>query len=108
MPELPPAFLSSLGNLLGSADAARAVEAMSAEPSVSVRLNPFKQPTDGRPLTILDGASRVPWSPYGYVLAERPVFTLHPLFHAGAYYVQDSSAMFAGWVFRSRRCWHGS
>ena len=101
MPELPPAFLSSLGNLLGSADAARAVEAMSAEPSVSVRLNPFKQPTDGRPLTILDGASRVPWSPYGYVLAERPVFTLHPLFHAGAYYVQDSSAMFAGWVFRS-------
>ena len=100
MPELPPAFLSSLGNLLGSADAARAVEALSAEPSVSVRLNPFKQPTDGAPLTIFEGSSRIPWSPYGYVLAERPVFTLHPLFPAGAYYVQDSSAMFAGWVFR--------
>ena len=100
MPDFPQAFLSSLESLLGSADAARAVEAMAAEPSVSVRLNPFKQP-QGYPPTILDGSSRVPWSPYGYVLAERPVFTLHPLFHAGVYYVQDSSAMFVGWAFRS-------
>jgi len=66
--------------------------------SVSVRLNPFK--SEGVRLPILDGASRVPWSPYGYMLAERPVFTLHPLFHAGVYYVQDSSAMFVGHVFR--------
>ena len=99
MPDFPQAFLSSLENLLGVADAARAVEAMAGEPSVSVRLNPFKQP-EGYPPTILEGASHVPWSPYGYVLAERPVFTLHPLFHAGSYYVQDSSAMFVGWVFR--------
>ena len=42
----------------------------------------------------------VPWSPYGLYLKERPSFTLDPLFHAGAYYVQDSSAMFVGWVFR--------
>ena len=100
MPSLPPAFISSLAGLLGEADAARAVEAMAGESSVSVRLNPFKQP-QGYPPTILEGAARVPWSPYGYILAERPVFTLHPLFHAGVYYVQDSSAMFAGWVFRS-------
>lgn len=76
-----------------------ALSTMDAPSSVSVRLNPFK-PTDS-PLPILKGASRVPWSPYGYVLAERPVFTLHPLFHAGAYYVQDSSAMYVGHVFRS-------
>ena len=99
MPVFPQAFVSSLENLLGAEDATRALEAMAAEPSVSVRLNPFKQP-EGYPPTILEGSSRVPWSPYGYILAERPVFTLHPLFHAGAYYVQDSSAMFAGWVFR--------
>ena len=99
MSVFPQAFVSSLENLLGAEDAARAIEAMAAEPSVSVRLNPFKQP-EGYPPTILEGSSRVPWSPYGYILAERPVFTLHPLFHAGAYYVQDSSAMFAGWVFR--------
>ena len=96
---LPPEFIGSLSAVLGSADAARALEALSGEPSVSVRLNPFKQVESGT-LTILEGASGVPWSPYGYILASRPVFTLHPLFHAGAYYVQDSSAMFVGWVFR--------
>ena len=65
---------------------------------VSVRLNPFK--AEGVHLPILDGSSPVPWSPHGRILAERPVFTLHPLFHAGCYYVQDSSAMYVGHVFR--------
>lgn len=61
--------------------------------SVSIRLNPFKgcEGPEGSP---------VPWSPYGRILAERPVFTLDPLFHAGCYYVQDSSAMYVGHVFR--------
>lgn len=66
--------------------------------SVAIRLNPFK--SDGVELPILEGSSPVPWSGYGRILAERPVFTLHPLFHAGLYYVQDSSAMFVGHVFR--------
>lgn len=66
--------------------------------SVSIRLNPFKKPDS--PLPILEGAQSVPWSGYGYLLKERPAFTLHPLFHAGCYYVQDSSAMYVGYVFR--------
>ena len=71
---------------------------MNPEASVSVRLNPFKKPSG--PLPILEGASPVPWNEYGYILKERPLFTLHPLFHAGCYYVQDSSAMYVGHVFR--------
>lgn len=71
---------------------------MTSDASVSVRLNPFKRPSGELP--VLAGAERVPWSPYGYLLKERPVFTLHPLFHAGCYYVQDSSAMYVGHVFR--------
>ena len=93
------AFLESLESVLGKADAAKVIEAMAGESSVSVRLNPFKQ-LKGGPLPILEGSSPVPWSPYGHILVTRPVFTLHPLFHAGVYYVQDSSAMFAGWAFR--------
>ena len=100
MPTLPPAFIASLESLLGSQDAARTVQALSGEGSVSVRLNPFKHPEGGEP-TILAGSVPVPWSPFGRILSQRPVFTLHPLFHAGVYYVQDSSAMFVGWVFRS-------
>lgn len=71
---------------------------MNSDIPVSVRLNPFKKPSE--PLPILEGASGVPWNGYGYILKERPVFTLHPLFHAGCYYVQDSSAMYVGHIFR--------
>ncbi len=62
--------------------------------SVAIRLNPFKgcDGPEGTP---------VPWSPYGRILSERPNFTLDPLFHAGCYYVQDSSAMFVGHLFRN-------
>lgn len=91
-------FLENLQRTIGREDALRVVEAMGKEPSVSVRLNPFKKPDS--PLPILEGSSPVPWSPCGRILKERPVFTLHPLFHAGAYYVQDSSAMYVGCLFR--------
>ena len=60
---------------------------------VSIRLNPFK-------LTEWEGTP-VPWNKWGRILDSRPVFTLDPLFHAGAYYVQDSSAMYVGHIFRS-------
>lgn len=63
---------------------------------VSVRINPFKQAD----LEYLDFTDDVPWSPMGRYLKERPSFTLDPLFHAGAYYVQDASAMMVGWMFR--------
>ena len=64
-----------------------------SEASVSIRLNPFKgcDGPEGKP---------VPWSPYGRILDSRPSFTLDPLFHAGCDYVQDSSAMFVGHIFR--------
>lgn len=67
---------------------------METQASVSIRLNPFKG---------LEGPEGVvvPWSPYGRILESRPVFTLDPLFHAGCYYVQDSSAMFVGHLFRN-------
>ncbi len=64
-----------------------------SEASVSIRLNPFK-------FRDIPGAP-VPWNRYGRILSERPSFTLDPLFHAGAYYVQDSSAMFPGYLLRS-------
>jgi 16S rRNA C967 or C1407 C5-methylase (RsmB/RsmF family)/NOL1/NOP2/fmu family ribosome biogenesis protein len=36
----------------------------------------------------------VPWCPNAWYLPERPVFTLDPSFHGGAYYVQEASSMF--------------
>lgn len=42
----------------------------------------------------------MPWIKHGYLLENRPNFALDPLFHAGAYYVQDSSSMIL-WQFLS-------
>ena len=56
----------------------------------SIRLNPFK-PFAGHPDW---QTQKVSWCPYGLYLAERPSFTLDPVFHAGAYYVQEASSMF--------------
>ena len=92
---LPEAFIRRLPEEIGPERAGVVLEALSGEPSVSVRLNPSKLAE-----CPFEGAERIPWSPYGYLLKERPIFTLDPLFHAGCYYVQDSSAMFVGALLR--------
>ncbi len=57
------------------------------ESITSVRMNPFKM--EEAPL-----CDKVPWCNNGYYLKERPVFTLEPNFHSGAYYVQEASSMY--------------
>lgn len=59
---------------------------------VSIRLNAHKH-------TSSDILDKIPWSEYGRYLKERPVFTLDPLLHAGAYYVQEASSMFLEQAF---------
>ena len=96
--ELKGEFLSMLSEALGEDKLPTVVRALDETASVSLRLNPFK--SEGVHLPILEGSTPVEWSPYGRMLRERPVFTLHPLFHSGVYYVQDSSAMYVGSAFR--------
>ncbi len=43
---------------------------------------------------IVPSTETVIWNKNGYYLPERPLFTADPLFHAGAYYVQEASSMF--------------
>ena len=87
------AFKAYLEEAIGRENALVAFSAFEQPASVAVRMNPFKKcgAFDGEP---------VPWSRWGRILRERPMFTLDPHFHGGAYYVQDSSSMFVGEVFR--------
>lgn len=39
-------------------------------------------------------SGKIPWTRQGYYLKDRPSFTFDPLFHGGAYYVQEASSMF--------------
>lgn len=87
------AFRKYLEEAIGSSNALVAFSAFDSPASVSVRKNPFKggMCPEGR---------EVPWCRHGRILPLRPQFTLDPHFHAGAYYVQDSSSMFVGHAFR--------
>ena len=97
------AFEKYLEEAIGHENALVAFSAFSDPASVSVRRNPFKL-TSSPEFSVGGYALQnrpVRWSPYGIMLDERPQFTLDPMFHAGAYYVQDSSSMFVGHVFRN-------
>ena len=73
------------------------LQGLDHEPSVSIRLNSRRLSPDVQPIGA-DG--QVPWCPEGYYLSNRPLFTADPLFHAGAYYVQEASSMFLAHVLR--------
>lgn len=86
--QLPQDFTRQMLDLLGEAEWIELRAALEQKPVVSVRVKnmPFvPEQWDGQP---------VPWCNSGRYLNHRPNFTLDPLFHAGAYYVQEASSMF--------------
>ena len=97
--DFSPAFRKYLAQVVGEGNLSAVLDALSGEPSVSVRINPAKA---GSPSEIFGNlvSGPVEWNRHAAFLSERPAFTLDPLIHAGAYYVQDSSAMFPGKAFR--------
>lgn len=88
-------FRRLLTEAVGAEAALKVTEALSGSPSVSLRMNPSKM----KEPPFRDTAP-VPWNRHAFLLGERPQFVADPFFHAGAYYVQDSSAMFPGYIFR--------
>ena len=94
--QLPEKFIERMVRELGEAEAAALCEALATEPTTSVRLNTQKMNTPK-----WGDSEAVPWSDNGYRLIVRPSFTLDPDFHAGAYYVQEASSQFAGYIMAS-------
>ncbi|WP_209331056.1 methyltransferase RsmF C-terminal domain-like protein [Lunatimonas salinarum] len=89
---LPKSFVQSLEDVLEPNEIPSFLASLQEEPVTSVRLNPFK------PLAGFEETLPVPWCPEASLLRSRPSFTLDPLFHAGAYYVQEASSTFLSHV----------
>jgi 16S rRNA C967 or C1407 C5-methylase (RsmB/RsmF family)/NOL1/NOP2/fmu family ribosome biogenesis protein len=87
--KLPVTLLDSLQHVEGFDRDAFVRVHESAESITSVRLNPAKVVGNQLPVS-----AKIPWSSQGYYLTQRPSFILDPLWHAGAYYVQEASSMF--------------
>lgn len=93
MADLPKLFRERIIQQFG-AEADAFLDAIDRPVKSSIRLNRTKASDS------FESASEIPWNEEGRMLAERPVFTLDPLFHAGCYYPQESSSMFLQWVLK--------
>ena len=91
MSHLNPDFIEQIRLLYPEANESF-LSAMSEPALASIRLNPFKS------IQTFDKDLQVPWCKEGRILKERPSFVADPLFHAGTYYVQESSSMFLHFV----------
>ncbi|MEO6547575.1 MAG: RNA methyltransferase [Ferruginibacter sp.] len=97
--KIPYALIDSLTNVKGFNREAFEKVHQPGEQITSIRINIKKLSPDLQSALVKEGfehaeLSPVPWSSNGYYLSSRPSFTSDPLFHAGAYYVQEASSMF--------------
>ena len=92
MMPLPEKFMEHMRRELGAAEADALCAALEREASTSVRWNAAKHGAAAPSGRVVE------WSPLGRRLDERPAFTLDPDFHGGAYYVQEASSQFAGYI----------
>jgi len=91
--QYPEAFLLRMKNILHE-DYDAFIESLNGRSPTSIRFNPHK------PAAIFEDEEHIPWCATGRYLRERPPFTFDPLFHAGAYYVQEASSMFIEEVWK--------
>lgn len=85
MTQLPVDFLAQMKAILGE-EYDNFITSLQSKAPTSIRIN-NKVPIDTH-------KNVVDWCPQGFYLNERPLFTADPLFHGGAYYVQEASSMF--------------
>lgn len=93
-PPLPGGFLESLAPLLKE-EAQDFLRSYDKPYHRGLRLNPAKVPAEGLPTHVPGILDQVPWEMQGRYLALDSPAGLHPLHEAGAYYLQEPSAMAA-------------
>ena len=89
---LPTAFINRIKTQFPT-DFGQFIQSLDQTPAISLRTNPQK-------FNLPISQERIPWCETGIFLKERPSFTLDPIFHSGAYYVQEASSMFVEQAFR--------
>ncbi|HKG70173.1 MAG TPA: hypothetical protein VKA92_14970 [Segetibacter sp.] len=94
---LPKSFIDSLVNVQGFNKDAFVSTHENVQEVTSIRVNPLKPSPAINDLPL---RGDVPWCSEGSYLSQRPSFTLDPIFHGGAYYVQEASSMFLDHVLK--------
>lgn len=89
--KLPKDFTLRMQKRLPQEEFDHFIAAYNQETLPVIRLNPVKYFTEDLP--------GVPWFENGKYLKERKRFITDPLWHAGAYYVQEPSSMILGYIY---------
>lgn len=87
----PQPFIESIQTQFDEDEAYRFFQSLESPSPVSFRVNHEKHKA-------LPNLERVKWNEQGYYLEKRPAFFTDPLWHAGGYYVQESSSMIIGTI----------
>ncbi|HSC52510.1 MAG TPA: hypothetical protein VLC98_02745 [Phnomibacter sp.] len=93
---IPAALLLSIQNVQGFHEESFLQVHAAQQPPTSIRINAAKWDKVTLPFA---SSGIVPWCSTGYFLPQRPSFSQDPLWHAGAYYVQEASSMALQLVF---------
>lgn len=103
MKQLPKRILNHLSGVPGFNRDSFNEAHLFSEPVYSIRINPDKI-KDASQLSFSDlFAGDVSWCEYGKYLNERPSYISDPLWHAGAYYVQEASSMFLWQILKEMK-----
>ena len=94
---LPQTFIQSLAGLPGFNKETFIAAHEQGHTLTSIRLNAAKK-VDLTHHSFLPQSTEIPWCAEGRYLAQRPSFVTDPLWHAGAYYVQEASSMLLHYV----------
>ncbi|MFV0553738.1 MAG: methyltransferase RsmF C-terminal domain-like protein [Mangrovibacterium sp.] len=91
-PQLPLDFITRIEAQFPN-EAPKFIDALQNDVRTSIRLNPKKNNPN-------DSHEKIEWCEQAFFLNQRPNFAFDPLWHAGAYYVQEASSMFLAQAFK--------
>lgn len=94
MTALPEAFIAYCNENFAYAE--ELIDSLNQDSPTSIRINTAK--------SSIPELEKVKWCNTGFYLSKRPTFTEDPLFHAGAYYVQEASSMLISQVSQLIDC----
>lgn len=90
--DLPESYIESMKSQLGDSFE-EYISTLSAPPVSGLRINTLKTDADEIFSKINIDHDPVPWINEGYYVTDTSVFTKHPFYYAGLYYIQEPSAM---------------
>lgn len=98
---LPLDFIKLMESQIGIEETEKLTNAINLTPPTSIRLNPAKNCKDTTGSVLDEEWEIVKWCEQGRMLKKRPSFTFDPLFHTGAYYVQEASSMYLSHIIKN-------